>query len=266
MGQEIGVTPLQIVRLVAAVANGGILYKPYVVQKVQDPQRGILSEAEPHGERVMSQTTAEQLRDMLEVVVTDGTAKTSKLEGYRAAGKTGTAQKVENGRYSASKYVASFAGFAPVSNPAIAMIVVVDEPVGAHHGGDVAAPVFKKIAEQILRLKIVAPDVPEYAPKYDPKPGIRDRKPQDRNGLAKQPDWKIVEAALAKTAPTESGDEGQIVVPDFTGKTMRQASEESIKLGIKLISIGSGSATVQSPLAGARVPEGGVVKVKFAVK
>src|SRR5262249_53330449 len=88
MGQEIGVTPLQVVRLVAAVANGGILYRPYIVQKVEHPQYGILSETEPHGERILSQTTAEQLQNMLEVVVTDGTAKTSKLEGYRAAGKT----------------------------------------------------------------------------------------------------------------------------------------------------------------------------------
>ena len=135
MGQEIGVTPLQIVRMVSAVANGGILYQPYVVKKIQHPQNGTLSETEPHGERVMSAETAAKLQDMLEGVVTNGTAKSSRLAGYTAAGKTGTAQKIdETGRYSATKHVASFAGFAPATNPAISMIVMVDEPVGAHHG------------------------------------------------------------------------------------------------------------------------------------
>ena len=103
---------------------------------------------------------------MLEAVVTEGTAKAGKLEGYTAAGKTGTAQKIEGGRYSQTKVVASFAGFAPATNPVISMIVMVDEPVGAHHGGDVAAPVFKRIAEQVLRYMSVPPDVPMYAPQY----------------------------------------------------------------------------------------------------
>jgi cell division protein FtsI (penicillin-binding protein 3) len=108
MGQEIGVTPLQIVRMVSAVANGGVLYQPYVVKKVEHPQNGVLSEATPHGERVISAETAAKLQDMLEGVVTDGTAKSGKLEGYTAAGKTGTAQKIDEAtrRYSASKYVA----------------------------------------------------------------------------------------------------------------------------------------------------------------
>jgi cell division protein FtsI (penicillin-binding protein 3) len=164
MGQEIGVTPLQVVRMVSAVANGGILYQPYIVKKVQDPTKGILSQTEPHGERAISTETAAKLQDMLEGVVTDGTAKSGKLEGYTAAGKTGTAQKVDpqTGRY-----------FAPVTNPMISMIVMVDEPVGAHHGGEVGAPIFKKVAEQVLRYMSVAPDVPSYAPQYvikEPKP------------------------------------------------------------------------------------------------
>src|SRR6185369_16486443 len=139
MGQEIGVTPLQVVRMVSAVANGGILYQPYIVKKVQDPQKGILSETEPHGERAISAETAAKLQDMLEGVVTEGTAKSGRLEGYTAAGKTGTAQKVDpqTGRYSATKYIASFAGFAPATNPVISMIEMLDEPVGAHHGGEV---------------------------------------------------------------------------------------------------------------------------------
>src|SRR5262245_52044627 len=158
MGQEVGVTPLQIVRMVSAVANGGILYRPYVVKRVQHPQNGVLSETEPRGERAISSDTAAKLRDMLEVVVTDGTATSGKLEGYTAAGKTGTAQKIdETGRYSRTAHVASFAGFAPVSNPVISIIVMVDEPVyGQHHGGQVA-PGFKAVAEQVWRYLSLAP-------------------------------------------------------------------------------------------------------------
>src|SRR5437870_5585868 len=173
MGQEIGVTSLQILSMVSAVANGGILYRPYVVKKVQDPLQGVISETEPRGLRVISEGTARQLQDMLEVVVTDGTAKDSKLDGYRAAGKTGTAQKIdEHGRYGSHKYVASFVGYAPASNPSLALIVVIDEPAGAYYGAQIAAPIFKKIAEQVLRYKSVAPDVPSYAPetKVDEKP------------------------------------------------------------------------------------------------
>src|SRR5439155_20213643 len=134
--------------------------QPYVVKRVIHPQNGTLSDTEPRGERVISAETAAKLQDMLEVVVTDGTAKSGKLEGYTAAGKTGTAQKIdESGRYSKTKFVASFAGFAPASNPVVSIIVVVDEPVGSHMVAAVAAPVFKRTAEQILRYLSVPPDV-----------------------------------------------------------------------------------------------------------
>jgi cell division protein FtsI (penicillin-binding protein 3) len=131
MGHEVTVTPLQTAVMVSTVANGGTRYKPYVVQKIDDPRGGV-TEIKPSGTRVMSQTTAGQLRVMLEDVVTDGTAKTSQLEGYRAAGKTGTAEKVDNvnGGYFSSKYVSSFAGFVPVSNPRLTIVVVIDEPKG----------------------------------------------------------------------------------------------------------------------------------------
>src|SRR5207302_3428002 len=136
----------------------------------QHPQNGILSETEARGERVISAETAAKLQDMLESVITDGTAKSGRLDGYTAAGKTGTAQKIdESGRYSATKLVASFAGFDPATNPVVSIIVMIDEPVGEHHGGTVAAPVFKRIAEQVLRYMSVPPDVPSYAPRYTVK-------------------------------------------------------------------------------------------------
>ena len=256
MGQEISVTALQTVRMVSAVANGGILYQPYVVKRVQHPEKGILSETEPHGERAISAETAAKLQDMLEAVVTDGTAKSSKLDGYTAAGKTGTAQKIdETGRYSATKYVASFAGFAPAVNPAISMIVMIDEPVGAHHGGDVAAPVFKRIAEQVLRYMSLPPDVPSYAPQYVVKE-------------PKRPAERTVKPATTASAQlvglNVTTDFGDLIIPDFHGKSLRQVTEECLRAGLRLQSIGSGAAVEQLPPAGTSVRSGARVQVRFS--
>lgn len=260
MGQEIGTTPLQVLSMVSAVANGGIRYRPYVVKKVEHPEDGVLAHAAPSGERVISQSTALQLQDMLEVVVTDGTARSSRLEGYRAAGKTGTAQKIDQtGRYSQTKYVASFAGYAPASNPVLSLIVVIDEPAGAYHGGDVAAPAFKRIAEQILRYMSVAPDVPLYAPEYKkPHAPLRGTLPQRETDL-------FLPASLS--ADETAGPEGiAIRVPDFTSKSLRHVTEESLRLGLKLRSTGSGAAVLQVPAAGTYVRPGARIQVRFSAR
>jgi cell division protein FtsI (penicillin-binding protein 3) len=264
MGQEIGVTPLQIVRMVSAVANGGILYQPYVVKRVQHAQKGLLSEAEVHGERVLSSDTAAKLRNMLEVVVTDGTATSGKLEGYTAAGKTGTAQKIdETGRYSRTAHVASFAGFAPASNPAISIIVMIDEPVyGQHHGGQATAPVFKRIAEQVLRYMAVPPDLPSYAPQYT----VKIPKAQRLSIVAaydRGPSLLPVSAAVISGGSSD-GTLAGVLVPDFSGKSLRDATAESLKSGLRLQSIGSGAAVEQSPLPGMTVPAGARVRVRFS--
>jgi cell division protein FtsI (penicillin-binding protein 3) len=258
MGQEIAVTPLQIVRMVSAVANGGILYQPYVVKRVHHPQQGVLSENEPHGERVISPETAAKLRDMLEVVVTAGTAKPGQLEGYTAAGKTGTAQKIdETGRYSPTKHVASFAGYAPASNPAVSIIVVLDEPAyGMHHGGTDAAPVFKRIAEQVLRYMSVPPDVPSYAPQYTIKEEKRSQ-PQSYPAFTpvSMPSGDFAEAGF-----------GGITIPDVYGKSLREVTEAMLKAGLRLQSVGSGAAIEQMPPPGATVRAGSRVQVRFSNK
>jgi membrane peptidoglycan carboxypeptidase len=271
MGQEIGVTPLQIVRMVSVVANGGILYRPYVVKSVEDAKGTVLTETAPHGERVISADTAAKLQDMLEVVVTEGTATAGKLEGFTAAGKTGTAQKIdETGHYSKTKFVASFAGFAPASNPVIAIIVVVDEPTGPHMGGEVAAPIFKKVAEPILRYMSVPPDAPSYAPQY----AVKQQKPQvkparqlvsrhtepSESGLT--PQYLVADF---RPIPTEPGRGfGDIVVPDFGGKSLREVTEDCLKAGLRLQSIGSGAAVEQMPPPGSTVPAGVRIQVRFS--
>ncbi len=163
MGQEIGVTPMQMVSAVAAIANGGVLMRPYVVSEIRDAQGQTLKEVLPHVKRrVISPETARAVTTILEGVVTDGTGGKAAIAGFRVAGKTGTAQKIDSrtGRYSASQFVSSFVGYVPANNPRLAMIVVIDEPRGESWGGTVAAPVFNRVGEQVLNYLGVSSDMP----------------------------------------------------------------------------------------------------------
>src|SRR5713101_1082908 len=161
MGQEVGVTPLQMITAVSAIANGGQIVRPHVVRE----QRHGNQETEPQEQqprRVIKETTAASMRRMLEGVVLGGTGKLAKLEGYTSAGKTGTAQKYDpnTGRYSTHDLIASFVGFAPINTPAVTILVQLDSPAGRHEGGQVAAPVFQRVAQQVLAYLEVPRDVP----------------------------------------------------------------------------------------------------------
>ena len=153
MGQEIGVTPLQMVSAIATLANGGVMMKPYVVSEVRDQKGLLLKEVLPHAKRrVVSEETAKTVTTMLEGVVTNGTGTKAAIPGFRVAGKTGTAQKIDprTGGYSSTLFVGSFVGYVPAESPRLAMIVVIDEPQGEAWGGTVAAPVFRRVGEQVL--------------------------------------------------------------------------------------------------------------------
>lgn len=153
MGQEIGVTPLQMVSAVSAIANDGVLMKPYVVSGVSDQKGQLVKEVLPQvRRRVVSPATARTLTTILEGVVASGTGTKAAIPGFRVAGKTGTAQKVDprTGAYSSVLSVGSFVGFVPADAPRLAMIVVIDEPQGEAWGGVVAAPVFRRVGEQVL--------------------------------------------------------------------------------------------------------------------
>jgi cell division protein FtsI (penicillin-binding protein 3) len=160
MGQEVGVTPVQLAMAAASIANGGYLRRPYVVDRVIARDGKTMSATLPDpGRRVISDELAATLRRMLEGVVVRGTGTKAAIPGYRAAGKTGTAQKIgPDGRYSARDFVASFVGWAPAHDPALLILVVIDSPRGAYHGGDVAAPVFARIALPALSYLRVPPD------------------------------------------------------------------------------------------------------------
>jgi cell division protein FtsI (penicillin-binding protein 3) len=142
IGQGLSVTPMQMIAGYAAIANGGTLRRPQLIEKIGDEPV-----AEPRGHRVIEASVAEQVRTMLEgVLAPGGTASEVSVPGYTLAGKTGTAQVAENGTYSETKYVASFIGFAPAQDPRLLVAVIVDQPQGEIYGGSVAAPAFGKIA------------------------------------------------------------------------------------------------------------------------
>lgn len=163
MGQEIGVSAVQLTAMISSIANDGVWVAPRIVAGTAPP--GPLQPVAFHPaeqRRVISTLTAAQIKKMMEgVVMPGGTGPRALLDGYTVAGKTGTAQKADPAThtYSKSKYVASFAGFAPVNNPAVTIVVVLDSPVGEHEGGQVAAPVFQRIAKQVLAYLNVPQDV-----------------------------------------------------------------------------------------------------------
>jgi cell division protein FtsI (penicillin-binding protein 3) len=282
MGQEIGVTPLQLVTAVSAIANGGMLMKPHIVQAIKRGERivhaeGPLAATEPR--RVIRPETAATLRRLMEGVVLSGTGKLARLDGWTAAGKTGSAQKIDpaTGRYSPTQLIASFTGFAPINNPAVAILVSLDSPVGLHEGGQVAAPVFKRTAEQVLSYLDVPRDVPlnprliEAAYKRQAAGEgamLEDFSPTDFSG---QPDAPPVASNQAEPerkshAPevTMAADEGgDISVPDFSGKTMREVTEMCLRLGLEPVLVGSNLATEQHPEAETRVRRGAKVTVQF---
>lgn len=153
IGQEVAVTPLQILRAYSAIANGGSLINPHVVSKIMAPDGGLLWSSTPERKKVISQKTAETFKDILKTVTEEGgTATSAAVKGNYVAGKTGTAQIIDprTKKYSKEKYISSFVGFVPADNPKIAMIVVIYEPKGQIYGGVVAGPVFKKVAEAAL--------------------------------------------------------------------------------------------------------------------
>jgi cell division protein FtsI (penicillin-binding protein 3) len=177
IGQEVGVTPIQLVTMVSTIANGGVYMPPHILLNSTDEMKGDprlkpmafrpanqLPAVLPDGaHRVISEMTSAKMRRMMEGIVTEGTGKPAALNGYSSAGKTGTAQKIDvaTHTYSHTKLVASFAGFAPVSNPAISVTVVIDTPtVGSRYGTAVSAPVFAEVAQQVLEYLGVPHDQP----------------------------------------------------------------------------------------------------------
>lgn len=161
IGQEISVTPLQLIMATASIANQGVLMKPLIIKEVIDSEYNVVREYHPEEVRqVISSDTANIMMNILQGVIDDGTGRMAKLEKYTAAGKTGTSQKFDFslGRYSFEKFTSWFVGFAPSHDAEIAILVMLDEPKGSYYGGTVAAPVFQEIASKVLSYLSVCPN------------------------------------------------------------------------------------------------------------
>ena len=280
MGQEVGVTPVQLVTAISAIANGGLLYKPQIVEELRKgnqvlPMTDELAPGEPR--RVIQPETAATLRRLMEGVILNGTGSLARLAGWTAAGKTGSAQKIDpaTGHYSPTKLIASFIGFAPINNPAVTILVSLDSPVGQHEGGQVAAPMFKRIAEQVLPYLDVPRDVPlnpkllqaaYHGSNAADSASLEDFTPADFTSQPEAPESAGNGAdphqqQLGVTVAVDAG--GDIGVPDFTGKTMREVTETCLSLGLEPVLVGSRLAVDQTPAAGSKVRRGARITVRF---
>jgi cell division protein FtsI/penicillin-binding protein 2 len=243
IGQEIGVTPLQMVTAFATVANGGIRVAPRIVDRVVNakgevvyqPQRVVPA-------RVISEKTAAVLNEILKAVVARGTGENAALEEHIVAGKTGTAQKAVRGGYSPDRFVASFGGYVPADRPRLAILVVIDEPKGAEYGGTVAAPVFKQIAEPVLHYLGVPPSIPARTLRVQP-PAL---------------------AAFSQEPGSAAARAGGGRVPDMRGMDARGAVASATAAGLRVRTIGSGVVQSQLPLPGDVLPQNAMVTLRLA--
>jgi cell division protein FtsI (penicillin-binding protein 3) len=261
MGQEVSVTTLQLAQAAAVIANGGMLVRPRLVLK-----KGSESAARPAPVRIIRPETAITMRQMMEgVVLPGGTGTAARLEGYSVGGKTGSAQifDVITKKYSHNTYNGSFLGFAPLTNPAMVVVVTLNGTHGlAGFGGAAAAPVFHRVAQEALRVLEVPRDLPDETPV---KPA---GKKEDVNDLSiaevgsDQPN--ILDDSEEEDGGTPVAANAGLRAPNFGGMTMRAVLAEAASRGLMVVPEGSGVARLQDPPAGAPLHEGDRIRVHFA--
>ena len=243
MGYQVGVTPLQMAAAASVIANGGTLYEPHVVRATV--KGGVRTPVPAKAvRRAILPETAATLTTIMESVVTEGTAKGARLVNYTVAGKTGTADKLVNGRYSPSQQNVSFIGFVPSRNPLMTVIVMIDSPrIGGDTGGAIAAPIFKHIADASLRMMGVTPTI-------NPQPPVL---------VARRSDSPVTTAAApiapaVVTMPSGMSDGGGL--PDLRGLSAREALRELARLGLTARMEGAGVVVDQNPAPGSLVEPG----------
>lgn len=250
IGQSIAVTPLQLTAAIAAIANDGVLLKPRIVKEYRNEDGTLAETFDPVVVRqAISPETARTLTALLEKVVSEGGGKLGAVKGYRFAGKTGTAEKLNpnGGGYLPGHYIASFAGFGPVEDPQVAALVVLDDPNGMYYGGTIAAPVFNEIMTQVMRVLNIHPNEGSYV----------------------VPPAKTIESrAVPPIVPYNPGQPpavspGQVLVPPLAGKTIREAGDVLHELGLTFVPVGTGTAVKQSVAPYTAVKPGTEIIVNF---
>ncbi|NPV72705.1 MAG: stage V sporulation protein D [Pelotomaculum sp.] len=296
IGQSIAVTPIQLITAASAVANGGVLLKPSLVKAITDAEGKVLKEFKPEPVRqVLSKNTARTLMELLTDVVLKGTGRNAFVDGYGAAGKTGTAQVVDAGGYAEGKYVASFVGFAPADDPQVAALVMVAEPSGpVYFGSQVAAPAFKAIVQDTLRYlkvperpglekpaspfvieepkaRLIVPNVAGYPAEEGinvlKKAGLAVQTRGQGSIICGQVPKGGVEVLSGTTVildlESPSAESGEVTVPDLKNLTIKEAGSILEKLGLGLNPVGTGLAVSQQAAPGSKVPKGTVITVEF---
>lgn len=248
MGQEIGVTTLQLALLYSAIANGGHLMRPFLVTRIVDPDGKILVDNHPQAiRRVASESTMEQVRQMLLYTIQAGTGSDARLPGYTMAGKTGTAQKFIDGKYSNTDFVATFAAMFPAEEPKLVCVVAVDNPrYGSHFGAEAAAPIVRNTFKRILNL-----DEDFYIP----------QQPEPRKSGPTVDRPYLLTSAGHLPPPHDPG-----IVPDFRGYGMRKSIELARKTGVQLQIEGSGIVVSQSIEPGTRVNRENICRITLSDK
>ncbi|MDU2064859.1 MAG: penicillin-binding transpeptidase domain-containing protein [Sporomusaceae bacterium] len=247
IGQSIAVTPLQLITAVSAIANDGLLLKPHIIKAIYNPDGSTVATKLPDPVRqVITPETAHTLVSLLEKVVSEGGGVKAQVKGYHFAGKTGTAQRLneKNGGYEEGHYISSFVGFGPVEDPALSVLVVLDDTGGdSYYGGQIAAPVFSDIMTQLMRYLEIRPIGGNVLPQVPPAQ------------TAAEP--KASQGSLPPVPP------GKILVPSVAGKTIREAGQILANSGLCFIPIGSGTAVNQNIAPNRVVEPGAEVVVIF---
>ncbi len=285
MGQEIGVTPIQLAAAFGAIANDGLYNPPYLIEAFVGPdgaRREPERDADFQPRRTVSAKTARTLRDMLQEVTIDGTGTKASVVGYTTAGKTGTAQKIDpvSHRYVRGHYAAWFGGFVPAAHPALVIVVMVDEPKGAHqHGGDVSAPVFSRVADPVLRYLNVLPDHEEPVMIDRPLVALNENAPEPlvrpaslrtstagpatagaaaaNRSIVAVMKSSIGAALPISIKPAAPAADGSVVMPDLTGLSLREATAALASVGLNCSNQRGGQRVArQEPVAGIAVRPG----------
>lgn len=254
-GHGISATPLQIANGYAALANGGVLNAPYLVESIRDAETGAITKTEPKMiRRVLTPQQSEQMRLMLSsVTAPGGTGVNAKVNGFIVAGKTGTAQKVDlkNGGYLKGAYVSSFAGFIPASDPRFVIYITVDRPRKAYYGAQVAAPLFAKVASYAARKEGLAPM------------NLSERNLVHRKGPQRAPAADKPELTLASEVLAEQEGKAVTSVPEFGRMTMREVLRRVSGKDLRVRLVGQGLVSETIPAAGQAVPSDREITVIF---
>ena len=275
IGQEIGVTPIQLLRATCAIANGGYLVTPKVVRRILTPDGDLLYQPKTAKQLILQPETVQKMKKALSLVVNEGTGMEAQLSGYASGGKTGTAQKFIEGKYSDSRFVASYIGFAPLDEPVLAAIVVINEPQGSHHGGQVAAPAFKQIMERsLIHLRVPRDEnfQIEKRPTHQPHMELAASNSillEEEQIPAEHLEETVL--TLIQEEPSQQVPQSTITVetstfplPDFLGLSLREVVWECARLGLRLKISGSGIAVGQRPSARSSVSKDTVCEVFFS--